>query len=90
MEKAIKGIVLEAYTQTKRAGICFACALHDMFSGFNTARKAAWLKLTQLERASDRKDSQMPHPCNEVQAVPRYTFGMHRYNMHVCKELWKD
>ena len=30
-----------------------------MFSGFNTARKAAWLKLTQLECASDRKDLQM-------------------------------
>ena len=30
-----------------------------MFSGFNTARKAAWLKLTRLECANDRKDSQM-------------------------------
>ena len=29
-----------------------------MFSGFSTVRKAAWLKLTQLECASDRKDSQ--------------------------------
>ena len=40
--------------------ICFACALDEMFSGFkfNTARKAAWLKLTQLKCASDRKDSQ--------------------------------
>ena len=55
----IKGSVLEAYTQTKRTDICFACALDDMFSDFNTARKAAWLKLTQLECASDRKDSQM-------------------------------
>ena len=32
-----------AYTQTKRTGICFACAPDDMFSGFNTAHKAAWL-----------------------------------------------
>ena len=33
-----------------------------MFSGFNTALKAAWLtrkKLTQLQCASDRKDLQM-------------------------------
>ena len=44
----------EAYT-----GICFACEFDGVFSGFNTARKAAWLKLTQLECASDRKDSQM-------------------------------
>ena len=43
----VKGSVLEAYTQTKRTGICVACVLDDMFSGFNTARKAAWLKLTQ-------------------------------------------
>ena len=56
---AIKGSVLEVFTQTKRTDICFACAFDDMFSGFNTARKAAWLKLTPLEYASDRKDSQM-------------------------------
>ena len=37
--------------------MCVACAHDDMFSGFNTARKAAWL--TQLEFASDLKDSQM-------------------------------
>ena len=30
-----------------------------MLSGFNTTRKAGWLKLTQLQCASDRKDSQM-------------------------------
>ena len=28
-----------------------------MFSGFKTTRKAVWLKLTQLECASDRKDA---------------------------------
>ena len=33
----------------KRTDICVACELDNMFSGFNTARKAAWLKLTQLE-----------------------------------------
>ena len=43
------------YTQTKRTDICFACALDDMFSGFNTARKLAWLKLTQLEYAANQK-----------------------------------
>ena len=43
----------------KRTDICVACELDNMFSGFNTARKAAWLKLTPLEYASDRKDSQM-------------------------------
>ena len=41
-----------------RADICFACAL-DAMTGFNSARKAAWLKSTKLECASDRKDSQM-------------------------------
>ena len=46
---------IEAYTQTKRTDICFACELREMFSGFNTTRKAAWLKLTQLECASDRR-----------------------------------
>ena len=40
-------------------GICFVCAFDDMVSGFNTARKAAWLNLTQLECVSDHKDSQM-------------------------------
>ena len=39
--------------------ICLACKHDDMFPGLNTARKAAWLKLTQLECASDRKDSRM-------------------------------
>ena len=39
--------------------MCFSCELDDMFSAFNTAPKAAWLKLTQLESASDRKDSQI-------------------------------
>ena len=58
---AIKGSVLEAYTQTKRAGICVACELDDMSSGFNTAHKAVWLKLAQLECASYRKDSQRQH-----------------------------
>ena len=53
---AIKGSVLEVYTQT---GICVACELDGMFSSLNTARKAAWLKLTQLEYASDRADSQV-------------------------------
>ena len=38
----------------KRTNICFSCVLDDMFSGFNTARKAAWLYLMQLECASDR------------------------------------
>ena len=56
---AIKGSVLEVFTQTKRTDICFACAFDDMFSGFNTARKAVWLTLAPLEYASDRKDSQM-------------------------------
>ena len=42
-ETAIKGSVLESYTQTKCTGICVACALDDMFSGFNTARKAVLL-----------------------------------------------
>ena len=51
--------VLEAATQTKRTDICFDCALDDMFSDFNTVRKAAWLKLRQLQWARDRKDSQM-------------------------------
>ena len=38
----------------------FLCSIDDRFSGnFNTSRKAAWLKLTQLECASDREDSQM-------------------------------
>ena len=32
------------HTQTKRTDICFACELDDIFSGFNTALKAAWLK----------------------------------------------
>ena len=56
LETAIKGSVLEAYTQTKFTDICVACELDDMFCGFNTARKAAWLKSTQLKCASDRKD----------------------------------
>ena len=38
----------------KRTNTCFTCVLDDMFSCFNTARKAAWLYLTQLECASDR------------------------------------
>ena len=42
LETAIKGSVLEAYTQTKRSGICVACAIDEMFSDFNTAHKA-WL-----------------------------------------------
>ena len=34
--------------------------IDDMFSGFNTAHtESSWLTLTQLECASDRKDSQM-------------------------------
>ena len=32
----------------KRIDICFTCLLDDIFSGFNTGRKAAWLYLTQL------------------------------------------
>ena len=44
-------------TYLERTDICFACALDDMFSGFETTRKVVWLKLTQLECASDRKDS---------------------------------
>ena len=40
-------------------GICFACELNDMFSGFDTVRKASWLKLTQFQCPSDRKDAQM-------------------------------
>ena len=58
---AIKGSVLEAYAQTKRTDIWVACAFDDMSSGFNTARKVVWLKLAQLECASDRKDSQRQH-----------------------------
>ena len=38
------GTVLVAKTQTKRTGICVACAIDDMFSSFNTAPKATWLK----------------------------------------------
>ena len=51
--------VLEADTQTKRTDISFDCALDHMFSDFNTVRKAAWLKLTQLQCARHRKVSQM-------------------------------
>ena len=40
--------VLEAYTQTKRTDICFACELDDMFSDLNTARKAALLKVNAI------------------------------------------
>ena len=43
----------------KRTDICFACALDEVFSSFNTSRETAWLKLTQLQCASDLKDSQM-------------------------------
>ena len=43
LETAIKGSVLEAYTQTKRTDIYVVCALDEMSSGFNTARKASWL-----------------------------------------------
>ena len=46
-----KSNVLEAYTQRSVYGYL----LNDIFSGFNTARIAAWLKLTQLECASDLK-----------------------------------
>ena len=38
-----------------------------MFSGLNTARKAAWLKSTQLECASDRKDK---HSTQEAGKAP--------------------
>ena len=40
LETEIKGSVIEAYTQTKCTDICVACALDDVFSDFNTARKA--------------------------------------------------
>ena len=49
-------------TQKRSVGIIFVLlvhALYDMSSGFNTARKAAWFKLTQVECARDRKNSQM-------------------------------
>ena len=45
--------VLEVYTPSNEAYIrIFACERDDMFSCVNTARKAAWLTLTQLELAS--------------------------------------
>ena len=53
----IRKRILQAYTQPKRADICFACEFDDMFSSINTVRKAAWLKLTRLECESDREDS---------------------------------
>ena len=44
--KTVNKTATETYTQMKRAGICFACALHGMFSGLNGTRKAAWLKFS--------------------------------------------
>ena len=46
-------------TMLHRTDIHLACELDVMFSGFNTARKEAWLELPQLECASARKDSPM-------------------------------
>ena len=39
--------------------ICFAHALDDISSEFNTACKAALLKLTKFDCVSERNDSQM-------------------------------
>lgn len=36
------------FTKEAYVYIFFASALDDIFSGFKIARKAAWLKLTQL------------------------------------------
>ena len=46
-------------TQTNRTDIRVACAHDDMFSSFNTARKAVWLTRKSYVNASDRKDSLM-------------------------------
>ena len=37
------GYVLDPYTQTMSTSTCVTCDPDDIFSGFNTARKAAWL-----------------------------------------------
>ena len=44
--------MIQTATETKRTDICFTCALDEMFSGFNTARKVSRSSLVKVRITS--------------------------------------